>query len=36
MDAIADVESLRAHFGPMTAFAAHKTMPRLDQSGLLV
>jgi uncharacterized protein len=31
MDSIADLESLRAHFGSMTAIAAHKTMPRLDR-----
>src|SRR5580658_8847030 len=31
MDWIADLESLRAHFGTMTAIAAHKVMPRLDR-----
>ena len=31
MDGIADLESLRAHFGEMTAIAAHKTMPGLDR-----
>ena len=31
MDGIADLESLRAHFGEMTTIAAHKTMPRLDR-----
>jgi PPOX class probable FMN-dependent enzyme len=31
MDGIADLESLRAHFGEMTTIAAHKTMPSLDR-----
>lgn len=31
MDGIADLESLRTHFGEMTTIAAHKTMPRLDR-----
>lgn len=31
MDGIADLKSLRAHFGTMTAIAAHKTMPGLDR-----
>lgn len=31
MDGIADLKSLRTHFGKMTAIAAHKTMPRLDR-----
>lgn len=31
MDGIADIESLRAHFGTMTTIAAHKIMPRLDR-----
>lgn len=31
MEDIADLEALRAHFGTMTAIAAHKTMPRLDR-----
>src|ERR1700686_3484735 len=31
MDRIADLPSLRTHFGTMTAIAAHKTMPRLDR-----
>ncbi len=31
MDGIADLESLRAHFGTMTTIAAHKVMPRLDR-----
>ena len=30
MDDIADLDSLRAHFGEMTAIASHKTIPRLD------
>jgi PPOX class probable FMN-dependent enzyme len=31
MDGIADIESLRAHFGMMTTISAHKIMPRLDR-----
>src|SRR3974390_1555333 len=31
MDGIADLASLRAHFGAMTVIAAHKTMPGLDR-----
>ena len=31
MDGIADLESLRSHFGTISEMAAHKVMPRLDQ-----
>ncbi|HLN07744.1 MAG TPA: MSMEG_1061 family FMN-dependent PPOX-type flavoprotein [Xanthobacteraceae bacterium] len=31
MDGIADLESLRAHFGAMSTIVAHKVMPRLDR-----
>jgi uncharacterized protein len=31
VDGIADLESLRAHFGAMTTIAARKVMPRLDR-----
>jgi uncharacterized protein len=31
MDGIADLESLRAHFGAMTTIVARKVMPRLDR-----
>lgn len=31
LDTIISLEALRAHFGDMTAIAAHKTMPRLDR-----
>src|SRR5271157_5176844 len=31
MDGIADLESLRSHFGTISTMAAHKVMPRLDQ-----
>jgi uncharacterized protein len=31
MDGIADLASLRAHFGTMTAISEHKVMPRLDR-----
>ena len=33
MDGIADLESLRAHFGAMTTIVARKVMPRLDRHG---
>lgn len=31
LDTIISLEALRAHFGDMTAIAAHKTMPQLDR-----
>jgi uncharacterized protein len=31
VDGIADLESLRTHFGEMTTIAARKVMPRLDR-----
>ena len=34
LDDIADLESLRAHFGTMTTIAAHKVMSRLDRHSL--